>query len=55
MAAVSQVRILHSSAVDFRGAQVSGSFLVDDIEAIPEPSVWMIAVMAGIGTFFRKR
>jgi hypothetical protein len=55
MAAVSQMRILHSSAVDFRGAQVSGSFLVDDIEAIPEPSAWMIAAMAGIGTFFRKR
>ena len=55
MAAVSQMRILHSSAVDFRGAQLSGSFLVDNIEAIPEPSVWMIAVMAGIGTFFRKR
>jgi hypothetical protein len=55
MAAVSQMRILHSSAVDFRGAQLSGSFLVDDIEAIPEPSAWMIAAMAGFGTFFRKR
>ncbi len=55
MAAVNQVRILHSSQVDFRGAQVSGSFMVDDIEAVPEPSVWMIAAMAGIGTLFRKR
>jgi hypothetical protein len=55
LAAVSQMRILHSSAADFRGAKVSGSFLMDDIQAIPEPSVWMIAVMAGIGTFFRKR
>ncbi len=55
MAAVSQMRILHSSAANFRGAQVSGSFLADNIEAIPEPSVWIIAAMAGIGTFFRKR
>lgn len=55
MAGVSQMRILHSSAADFRGAQLSGSFLVDEIEAIPEPSVWVIAAMAGIGTFFRKR
>lgn len=55
MAAVNQVRILHSSQVDFRGAQVSGSFMVDDIEAIPEPSVWVLAAMAGIGTLFRKR
>lgn len=55
MTAVSQMRILHSSAVDFRGAQVSSSFMVDDIEAVPEPSAWMIAAMAGIGTFFRKR
>jgi hypothetical protein len=55
MAAVSQMRILHSSAADFRGAQVSGSFMVDTIQAIPEPSVWMIAAMAGFGTFFRKR
>jgi hypothetical protein len=55
LAAVSEMRILHSSAVDFRGAQVTGSFMVDGIQAIPEPSVWMIAAMAGIGTFFRKR
>ncbi len=55
MAAVSEVRILHSSVVDFRGARVSASFMVDDIEAIPEPSAWVLAAMAGIGTFFRKR
>lgn len=55
LAAVSQMRILHSSAVDFQGAQVSGSFMVDGIRAVPEPSVWLIAAMAGIGCFFRKR
>lgn len=55
LTAVSELRILHSSAVDFRGAQVTGSFMVDRIQAIPEPSVWIITAMAGIGTFFRKR
>lgn len=55
LAAVSEFRILHSSAVGFRGAQVSSSFMVDGIQAIPEPSAWIIAAMAGIGTLFRKR
>ncbi|MGL4400438.1 MAG: hypothetical protein ACRCXD_11260 [Luteolibacter sp.] len=55
MATVNEVRILHTTAVNFRGAQVASSFMVDEIEAIPEPSVWVIAAMAGIGTFFRKR
>jgi hypothetical protein len=55
LADVSELRILHSSAAEFRGAQVTGSFMVDGIQAIPEPSEWILAAMAGIGTFFRKR
>lgn len=54
MSAVSQMRILHSSATDFRGAALSGSFLVDNIRAIPEPSVLPLA-FAGIFLFRRKR
>jgi hypothetical protein len=55
LAAVRELRIVHSSAADFRGAQMTGSFMVDGIQAIPEPSAWLFAAMAGIGTFFRKR
>jgi hypothetical protein len=55
MAAVTEVRILHTTAVNFRGAQLASSFMVDEIAAIPEPSVWLITAAAGIGTFLRKR
>ena len=35
MSGVTEMRILHSVAVDFRGAQVSGSFMMDNIRAVP--------------------
>ena len=38
LAAVSELRILHSAAVDYRGAKLSSSFLVDNVQAIPEPT-----------------
>ena len=55
LAAVSELRILHSSAVDFRGALVSGSFMVDGIQAVPEPSPVMLLGLAGLACFLRKR
>ena len=55
LAAVSELRILHSATVDFRGAKVSSSFLVDNIRAIPEPASVVLLAMAGIGCVFRKR
>jgi hypothetical protein len=55
LAAVSEMRILHSAAVGFTGAQVSGAFLVDNLQAVPEPSeVWMIG-LAGLVLLSRKR
>lgn len=55
MATVSQMRILHASAPDFRGAQVAGSFMVDSIQAVPEPSTAVLLALAGAGCLFRKR
>lgn len=55
LAAVSELRILHSAAVDFRGAKVSSSFLVDNVRAIPEPSPFLWLVLASVGVIFRKR
>ena len=55
LAAVSEMRILHSAAVGFTGAQVSGAFLVDNLQAVPEPAaVWMIG-LAGLVLLSRKR
>ena len=55
LAAVSELRILHSAAVDFRGAKVSSSFLVDNVRAIPEPSTVMVLCLASGFLRFRKR
>ncbi len=55
LAAVSELRILHSAAVDYRGAKVSSSFLVDNVRAIPEPSAAMVLCLASGLVFFRKR
>lgn len=55
LAAVSELRILHSTAVDFRGARVSSSFMVDRIQAVPEPSVLVITGLAVLGGILRKR
>ena len=55
MAAVTEARILHSSTVDFRGADVSSSFLVDNLQAVPEPHSCMLLILAGPLLCFRKR
>lgn len=56
LAAVSELRILHSDLPDFRGARVTGSLLIDNLTAVPEPSSAVLGLcMAGIGCFFRKR
>jgi hypothetical protein len=55
LAAVSELRILHSAAVDYRGAKVSSSFMVDNVRAIPEPSAVMLVGLTGFFLAFRKR
>lgn len=48
MAGVSEIRILHSTIADFRGAKVTSSFNVDNIRAVPEPSACLILGLAGL-------
>ena len=55
LAAVSELRILHSAAVDFRGAKVASSFMVDNVRAIPEPSAVLLIGLTGVLLLFRKR
>jgi hypothetical protein len=55
LASVTEMRVLHSSTVDYRGAQVSSSFLVDNIQAVPEPAAALFFVFGGSLSFFRKR
>ena len=35
---VTQFRVIHNSALDWRGVAVAGTFLLDNISAIPEPA-----------------
>jgi hypothetical protein len=55
MAAVSETRILHSTTVDFKGADVSNSFLVDNLRAVPEPHSCTLLLIAGTLLCLRKR
>ena len=55
LAAVSELRLLHSTVVDYRGAKVSSSFMIDNVRAIPEPSAISIISLAGCFLFYRKR
>jgi len=55
LAAVSELRILHSPVVDYRGARVSSGFMLDNVRAIPEPSAVMVFGLAAMAGFFRKR
>ncbi|MES2922800.1 MAG: PEP-CTERM sorting domain-containing protein [Verrucomicrobiota bacterium] len=55
LAAVSELRILHSATADYRGARVSSEFMVDNIRAIPEPSTMLVCGLALFAGFFRKR
>ncbi len=55
MAGVTEMRILHSSTVDYQGARISSGFLVDNIIAVPEPAVGGLFCLAAMSCFFRKR
>lgn len=55
LAGVTELRILHSSAVSYTGAQISSGFLVDNIQAVPEPAVAALFCLAGAMFLFRKR
>lgn len=55
MGAVTEIRVLHSNSVDYKGAQLSGSFLVDNIQAAPEPNSCMLLTLAGPLLFLRER
>lgn len=55
LAGVTELRILHSSTVDYRGARISSGFLVDNIQAVPEPATAVLLCLAGAGVLFRKR
>lgn len=47
MGGVTELRVLHSSAVDFKGAAVSSSFLLDNVQAVPEPGGVSLLALAG--------
>lgn len=55
LAAVSEVRVIHSSTVNFRGAAVSGTFLLDNVRAVPEPENLVLTSLAGCLLARRKR
>lgn len=55
MSAVNEMRVLHSSAADFRGATVSGTFLLDNVRAIPEPAIPCLLPLAGCLLASRRR
>ncbi len=55
LAGVTELRVLHSSTVDYRGAQISSGFLVDNIQAVPEPTTVALFCLAGAMLLFRKR
>ncbi len=55
LADVTELRILHSSTVDYRGAQISSGFQVDNIQAIPEPTTTALIYLVGAMFLFRKR
>lgn len=55
MGDVSEMRILHSSLVDFKGAIVSSSFRVDNLHAVPEPACIALSSLSGIFLLVRKR
>lgn len=55
MAGVTETRVLHSSSVDFRGARISSSFLMDNLRAVPEPRLFCLAGLANFLLLRRKR
>lgn len=49
---VTQLRLLHSTAVTFRGEAIAGELLVDNIVALPEPSLGL-QLAFGLGCLWR--
>lgn len=47
MGGVTELRVLHATAVGFKGVAVSGSFLLDNVRAVPEPSGASMLALAG--------
>lgn len=55
LSAVTELRVIHSSTVSFRGAAVSGTFLLDNVRAVPEPECLVLTSLAGCLLARRKR
>lgn len=55
MSAVTELRVLHSSTANFRGAAVSGTFLMDNLRAVPEPGSLGLIGLAGCLLARRQR
>ena len=55
MGGVTELRVLHATAVDFKGAAVSGSFLLDNVQAVPEPGSASLLALAGCLLARRQR
>jgi hypothetical protein len=43
---VTEIRVLHNSAIDHRGAQLSSSFQVDNIQAVPEAGIPILVLLS---------
>jgi len=54
MSGVTEVRIIDAATADFHGDNVSAVLFVDNIQAVPEPAVGMLA-MAGLALAGRRR
>ena len=54
LANVEEIRLLHNSTVDWKGARVQASFLADNITLVPEPSSLMLFSFS-MPLFLRRR
>jgi len=55
LAAVTELRILHSTVPTFQGGAGQRTVLVDNIQAVPEPESMILAGLAALSLFRRKR
>jgi hypothetical protein len=55
LAAVSQIRFIHNPSPDFRAIRAPGSFALDNIVAVPEPSAGILFLFAVAVTLKRRR